>query len=618
MLRAYNDELVYLRAAAREFGEEYPAVAGRLGLGASTEVDPHVERLLEGVAFLGARVQLKLSDQFPDFTQHLLNAIQPHYCAPTPSICIVGFELREGEGGMAQGVIVPRQTSLHATAEDRDRSPVTFRTGQEVKLWPLRLAQAEYLATRAAIAPFVPAALAETVEAGLRLRIEATGGVRLSELRPGSLPVYLDGSQGVPGELYRQLIGDAVTTVARAAGAAGSFVRLPPPCQVGFDEGSALLPTDRRSHRGYRLLTEYFACPERYQFFGLEGLDRAFAACGDADACDVVVLFTRTADALSGAVSPTNFRLFATPAINLFEKQVDRVALDDFGHEYQVVPDRARPLDFELFRLLEVHAHDDAKARDDARAVVPLHDFAGLLYDWSDALFYVTRLRPRRLSTREQRARRRTDYVGTETWMSLSAPGRPDGLKGIRELSVRALVTNRELPELIRAGAATLGAEGLPVRAITMLRPPTRPRPPLGLNDGAWRVISHLTPNYASFAGGDDGDPSVLQSHLALYARTDDAAMRRQVDGIRSVRSAPVSRRLPIAGPSAFVRGQQLCITLDEPSFENAGMFLFGAVLERFLAEFASVNSFTETVFDTVQEGRHATWPARIGQRPTI
>src|SRR3569623_725180 len=107
LLRAYNDELAYLREAAREFGEEHEAVAGRLGLKTPTDPDPYVERLLEGVAFLSARVQLKQQDQYPEFTQHLLAAIQPHYLSPTPSMCIAQFEPREGDPGLAKGVSIP-------------------------------------------------------------------------------------------------------------------------------------------------------------------------------------------------------------------------------------------------------------------------------------------------------------------------------------------------------------------------------------------------------------------------------------------------------------------------------------------------------------------------------
>jgi type VI secretion system VasI/ImpG family protein len=617
LLRAYNEELLYLRETAKEFGEEYESVAGRLGLNAPADTDPYVERLLEGVAFLGARVKLKLQDQFPDFTQHLLNAIQPHYLAPTPSMCVVALEPREGDHAIATGFKAPRLTEMSATGRDDASTPVTFRTGQDVTLWPLRIAEAEYLPTRAAVSTYAGAA-GVRAEAGLRLKFAGLGGIPLSAFAPDVLPIYLDGSEVVPGELYRQLIGDAVATVARpadSAAGADAWVKLPVAEQHGFEEDCALLPNGRRSFRGYRILSEYFACPERFLFVRLRELGRAFANCPGE--CEVVLLFNRSASALAGAVSAANFRLFATPAINLFEKQIDRVAITEFDHEHQLIADRTRPLDFEIFRVLDVTAYSQKNG--DARPVAPLHAFGSLLYDWSAALFYVTRLRHRRLSTKEQRLRRRADYLGTETWISLVAPGEPKRLEGVYELGVRALVTNRELAENLRVGGTTdFRMSGVPVKAATIVRAPTKPRPPMGISDGAWRVIGHLTPNYAAFALDNDDDPSVLRDHLALYGRTDDPHLRRQIDGVLAIRSEPVTRRVPAAGRSAFARGQRLRVKLDDAPFENGRMFLFSAVLERFLGEFATVNAFTEAVFDSPQEGIFAQWPPRMGERRNI
>jgi type VI secretion system protein ImpG len=231
----------------------------------------------------------------------------------------------------------------------------------------------------------------------------------------------------------------------------------------------------------------------------------------------------------------------------------------------------------------------------------------------------VTRLRTRRLSTREQRVRRRSDYLGTETWISLSAPGGPELLDDVYELAVRALVTNRELPELLQfSGESHFSVAGAPVRAVSVLRAPTRPQPPLGLGDAAWRVIGHLTPNYASLLRENDDDPAVLRDHLALYGRPEDAAMRRQIDGVLSAGAEPVTRRVSGLDRTAFARGLRVRLKLDDASFENARMFLFSAVLERFLAEFATVNSFTETVFESPQEGVFARWPPRTGQRRNV
>jgi len=618
LLRVYNEELAYLRETAREFGEEHETVAARLGLKTPTDPDPYVERLLEGVAFLGARVQLKLQDQFPEFTQHLLTAVQPHYLAPTPSICIAGFEPKDGDPVLVDGYRMARGTELVATATDHANAAVTFRTGHEVTLYPLRIVEAEYLSTRAAVASYATAANVRA-EAGLRLRFEATTGVPLAKVMPRILPIYLDGSESVPGELYRQIAGEVVAVVARdpkSAGGASSWSHLPKPTQKGFADDEALLPAELRSFRGYRLLSEFFACPERFLFANLLGLDAAFPATTSGQ-CDVVLLFSRGSTILPGALGPSNFRLFATPAINLFEKQLGRVVVNGTDHEHHVIPDRTRPLDFEVFRILEVTAH--MKDKIDPRPVAPLYSLGALMYDWREALFFVPRIAMRRLSTKEQRLRRRADYTGTETWISLTAPGGAERLDDIKELAVTALVTNRELAETLTfRGAQHFAPPGGPVRTVSVLRSPSKPRPPMGLNDAAWRIIAHLTPNYATLAPEDHDDPALLRDHLALYGRQDDAVLRRQIDGILSIRSSPVVRRVPGLDRMAVARGSRIRIVLDDGSYENGRMYLFSAVIERFLAEFATVNSFTECIFETPVEGIVARWPARIGRTPNI
>lgn len=616
LLRFYNEELTYLRESAREFGEEHETVAGRLGLKTPNDPDPYVERLLEGVAYLSARVQLKLSDQYPEFTQHLLSAVQPHYLAPVPSICIAGFEPKEGDPLLAEGYEVPRQTELVATSDEPGASPVTFRTGHAVRLYPLRISEAEYLGSRTAVASFAASA-GLRAEAGLRLRIAPVGNIPLEKLSITDLPLYLDGSETIPGELYRQIIGETVAVLAKpAASASAAPVSLPLPVQAGFEADEALLPAEERSFRGYRLLTEYFACPERFLFAVLKGLDKAFAGA-DGGAVDVVLLFGRNSPALAGAVSPANFRLFATPAINLFEKQLGRVQVDPADHEFLLMPDRTRPLDFEVWRILDVAAH--LREETEPRPVAPLYALGALLYDWRDALFFVPRLKLRRLSTREQRRLRRDDYTGTETWLSLTAAGHPEHIADIKELAVRALVTNRELPsKLTFRGTEHFVAPGGPVRSVGILRSPSKPRPPLGLDDAAWRIIAHLTPNYATLIPEDGSDPAMLRDHLALYGPRDNAALRRQIDGIVSAGSRPVVRRVPGRGAMAVARGSRITLTLDDASFENASLFLFSAVVERFLAEFTSVNSFTETIVRTPGEGTIMSWPPRIGRKHTI
>ena len=107
LLDYYRQELLHIREGAAEFAREHPKIAARLALEVTTAqgecVDPYVERLLEGFAFLAARVQIRLDSEFPRFTQHLLEMVYPGFLAPTPSMLIVQLEPDLNDAGPGRG-----------------------------------------------------------------------------------------------------------------------------------------------------------------------------------------------------------------------------------------------------------------------------------------------------------------------------------------------------------------------------------------------------------------------------------------------------------------------------------------------------------------------------------
>src|SRR5204863_7192688 len=147
LLNLYNIELRHLREMAGEFAREYPKIAGRLALDRDAKEacpDPYVERLLEGFAWLAARVHLKLDAEFPRFTQALLETIYPHYLSPVPSMAIVRFEIDPQQPALAAGVPIPRGTSLKSNLGRGEKTPCLFQTGHDVMLLPLRVLEARY------------------------------------------------------------------------------------------------------------------------------------------------------------------------------------------------------------------------------------------------------------------------------------------------------------------------------------------------------------------------------------------------------------------------------------------------------------------------------------------
>jgi type VI secretion system protein ImpG len=154
---------------------------------------------------------------------------------------------------------------------------------------------------------------------------------------------------------------------------------------------------------------------------------------------------------------------------------------------------------------------------------------------------------------------------------------------------------------------------------VRCLGTPTPPRPPLAEGGAAWRLVSHLSLNYLSLMDADQKvGAAALREILSLYADVADSAVRKQIEGLKTVSAKPVLRRVPSGGPISFGRGLQIEITFDEAAFRGTGVFLLGAVLEQFLARYVSINSFTETIIRTLDRGEIARWPARVGQRPIL
>ncbi len=612
LLGHYNRELSYLRRRAGEFAEDHRQVAGLLGLDAPTDPDPHVERLMEGVAYLNARVRLKMDEQFPVFTQYLLDSTYPHYLATTPAMGIVAIRPKD-DAGIKGGVLHPRGSALVAALTGDATLPVQFRTGFDVTLYPLKLGGVEYLPTRAAVAAATDGAPGD---AALRLRLDATTAEAIAGMGIDQLPLFFDGGGDTPNLVHQQVLSECVgvRVVAPERGRRSAWIEPAGPVEpLGFTEDEALLPNEARSFRGYRLLAEYFALPEKFRFAKLTGLKAGMARAEKA--VDIVILFRRSIPALASAVSGDTVVLFATPVINLFEKRFDRVIVDRRTHEHLILPDRTAALDYEVYRLDTVTAF----AKGDAIGVPALPLYARRAQRGVRPLFYSLRRKLRRLSEAETRRRRENDYIGSETWISLSSPGEPALAAGITELGLRGLVTNRALATRLRPGAGALDlslADAKGVAGITILRGPTRPQPPMGMVDGGWRIVSHLAPGHDGFVR-DDGAPDLLADHLSLYVRDEAPALRREIQGIVGLTATKVTRRVAGDMRVAFQRGQKLTLDVAMGSYEAATAYLFTSVVARFLSEFAAINSFAECEV-RADNGLTWGWGAWQGRRPTI
>lgn len=620
LLKHYEQELAFVREMGDEFATAYPKIAGRLGMGQLEVMDPYVERLMEGFAFMAARVQLELEQQNANLTQSLLETVYPHYLAPIPSMMIARLEPDPGQGNLAAGVTVPRGTELRGQVRDTAETGVIYTTSQDVTLWPLEITEAEYIDTRGDL---VAAGMGRCspAKAALRLRLRRTDGARLAELPLDQLQVFLTGAAAEPWRLYEAIMGQGIGLAGRSTDRRADWVEDLGAgiAACGFDPEEALLPTPARSFDGYRLLQEYFAMPQRFLFTEFSGLASAVQRATGSD-LDLYILLRDGLPALA-SVTPANFDLHAVPAINLFRKRCDRVHVADTQVEHLITVDRTAPMDYEIYQLDTVTGIAGDRAAD--VRFRPFYSTKDLSPSGAaHTAYYAQRRRLRQRSERQKLSGSRTSYLGSEVYIALTDRTQAPYPREVRQLAVTALCTNRDLPLLTPVGVGDTDftlPEGGPIRRVRAIVPPTRPRSSLADGKQAWQLISHLSLNYLSLVDADRGTgAAALREIISLYATLGDPSMAKQVDGLTSVSSRAVVRRLSDGVLSTAVRGLEIRVGFDESCFEGTGCYLLGAVLETFFAKYVSLNSFTETVIHSTQRGDIARWPARSGRRVLI
>ncbi|HTV42653.1 MAG TPA: type VI secretion system baseplate subunit TssF [Candidatus Sulfotelmatobacter sp.] len=620
LLDHYNTELRHLREMAGEFAHEFPKIAGRLALDKDAKEicpDPYVERLLEGFAYLAARIHLKLDAEFPRFSQGMLETIYPHYLSPIPSMAVARFEPEHDDPGLAAGASVPRGTLLRSNLGKGERTACTFQTAHAIRLLPLKIAEVRYF-TRDVAELELPAEL--KAKAAFRLRLAATAPLPIAEIAAAPLNVYLRGADELPAMIYEQILAHKTGLVVQSPAERGKTLAMLPAesvHRVGFADSESVLPASPRTFEGYRLLREYFAFSQRFLFVGFDGFGEALAQI-TGQQFDLIVPLREVDTRLENRVTASSFELFCSPIINLFPKQLDRIEMSDKFSEFHVVADHNRPLDFEVFEIQSVTGYGTETGQEqEFRPFYLARDT-----DTDGGAFFTLNRVPRMLTAKEKQFGGRSTYAGTEVYLSLvdagSAPYRTD----LRQLGIRALCTNRHLPIQMATG---LGATDFtmeinaPVASIRCLSNPTVPRPSWAEGRFSWRLISHLSLNYFSLVDSKSGDGvASLREILRLYADANDRQTLRQIEGLTRVQSRAIVRRVPSTGSIAFARGLEITLTFDEIAFEGTGAFLLGAVLEQFFAKYVTINSFTETVVRTQQRGEIMRWPAQIGKRPII
>ena len=574
MNKYYLNELDNLKDIAQEFSKANPTLAPLLS---HPSADPDVERLLEGIAFLTAGIRQKIDDDFPEFSQGLLNQIFPHYLRPIPSTTIIEFKPTPI---LKNALNTPAGTYLDSI--EVNGVQCRYRTTSDVEVTPVSITSVNRTETA-------------TGRQAIDITFTLTG-VALAAWKTERLRVYIGGDyQGAVDTFF--ILNHFLNSVAlidtqgNEVSAGGAAIT-----PVGFDDDFKLLDYPSNSFPAYRLIQEYFLLKEKFLFLDVSGLGSYLAQFGGNSF--TLRLYLEELPMQLPKLSSERFVLHATPAVNLFAHEAESFLNDYRRSEYLLRPMRNTSNQYHIYSVDKVTGKNRKMAR--------TTDYAPMGFfnpDQNNSPVYQTLART-------------SESGDVSTFISFSYPGEHQ-LEDRESITVELTCTNGEHPAKLKTGdiqKKTSSTSEL-VDFTNIIAPSENQEVPTG-RSVQWRLLSHLAINYLSLADADN-----LKSLLELYifsghsGSKQDIANRKRINSISAVSVKPCDR---LVG-GIPLRGQAVQVSVDAASFASIGdMYLFGMLLDRLMASFASLNCFTEFSLIDSATNEVYRWPIRAGDRPLI
>ncbi|MBE2968167.1 type VI secretion system baseplate subunit TssF [Burkholderia cepacia] len=622
LLPHYEYEVGLLLRGIAEFARRYPKIGARLGI-ANGQGDLHVDRMIQTFALLAARVDARLEDAYPEFTESLLEMLYPQYLRTVPACAIAQFDPANLFGQLTVPFVMQRGTALDANA-----AACRFQTVYDVTLSPLRVHSARF-----GPATMVPAAvrLPANVSAILSVTFaSATPTETFNEAIPsGKVRIHIAGSRARVAALADALLLRAANAYVEVdQGGRWMALSKVPIESVGFDEHERLLPKESsNTSDAFDTLIESFAFPEKFDFVDID-LGRIRRAARAPQARQLTLhLAIRDAPAESpaaqalGDLDAASFKLFCTPVVNLFKRDATPIQLTSTDRAYPVTPEpleTGTPLD--VYSIDAVHLGDRPQSEHEKGAssstaaprttVLPYRTFShGRQPD--PAVTYWTAFRDPYAAAGNARPPLLLSLIGLDGDAAQVSPP---------QIDVDVTATNGELPSRLPIGApdSDLVHEGAALACpIRLLTQPTLPCSHSRGHGALWRVVAGLSLHPFDLT---QTGLKAFKDFLRLHAPRTNIVAQRSIDAIVGLDYQPAMKWMSLDGQfPSFVRGIEIVVSLEESALRDVTLHLFARTLDRFFAPYAPTNSYVQLIIQASQTGQELhRCPARSGTQPVI
>ncbi|WP_340600960.1 type VI secretion system baseplate subunit TssF [Acinetobacter sp. HZNU-JH01] len=575
LLPYYEKELQEFGQQSREFAQKYPKIAQRLSLNQEQIDDPHIERLIQAFSLIAARIDKKLADSYDVFTHSLFEVMFPQYLRHFPACTVVSFEDINKVKQLTEVHRIPQKTAL------RSRSfkgvQCEFNTTNEVRLLPLALTGLDFQTS-----PSTHMHLNQNATLSMKFEIFNDAHWVLEE----KLPIYLDAISNFPLQVLDSILkketGFAVRIGQRSMEIANPFA------VMGFSEQESLLPVDQHTHHAYRLLMEYFCFPEKFNYLNLDlsvlkGMLREHEQSFEILIHLKLNLNDQAVVRNYSELNIANFKLFTTPAINLFEKQAEPQKITHTQLQYPLITDAHHPELYQVYSVIEMNMVREKTNKE--QSYLPVLPFFAMSHYQNDKVQFFYSLNYQSSATQAMQ-------MG---YSIVSKHLKPYEIKS-DFISTKLLCSNGDLPHEALGQSnniLNLNDSSLARRALILKRP-TSPFEFDKNKNEQWRIISHLSLNTLALMKGDA--LSHVKELLALYNLPHSKENILLIDALKTL-SFSTANKLVNAKPfPMFVRGVKVELSINSSVFRGHSLYIFSQLLSHIFNLKVQINSFVDVI----------------------
>lgn len=578
LLPYYEKQLQEFAQQSREFVHKYPKIAQRLSLNQEQIDDPHIERLIQSFSLISARIDKKLADSYEIFTRSIFEVMFPQYLEPFPACTIVSFDDASKIKQLTNTHVIPRSTALKAKSIRGVQCE--YSTVTDVHLLPVTLKQVQFKT-------HATAHMQQNATLSLDFEIYSD---KNSQLNQAKLSIYLDAISNFPLQVLDQIFRNETRFSIRSG---SEIIEIKNPFQLnGFDEKESILPNDQHTHQAYRLLMEYFSCPEKYNFLNL---DLSFLKLFNnlKDGFELLIHFKLNLnDQVNlrnySELNTANFKLFCTPVVNLFKKQAEPQKINYKRMEYSLITDAHHPEYYQAYSIISMNMIREKSSQD--QHMYPILPFFAMSHYQNENVNFFYSLTTSKLGNNCQE-------------LNYSVVSKQLDPQGTRSdfISIKLMCSNCDLPHESYnkdQNVLTLNDSRLARKAV-MLKRPNLPYFFAQHKQEQWRIISHLSLNTMSLI--KENAVEHLKELLELYNLPQSKENQIIIGSIKALAFEHTHKLIESQPFPVFVRGIKIKLGIQPDVFRGQSVYIFCQILAHVFNLKVQMNSYVDLAVYDVQ-----------------